>query len=57
MNANNESKIDIDAGIALLEQQIEAAQHLLEFRPLNKELHAAWNEETRSCLTKSLILQ
>ena len=53
MNANNESKIDIDDGIALLEQQIEAARHLLEHRPLNKQLHAAWNEETRSCLTKT----
>ena len=53
MNANNESKIDFAAGIALLEQQIEAARYLLEYRPLNKELHAAWNEETRSCLTKT----
>ncbi len=53
MNANNESKVDVDAGIALLEQQVEAARHLLEYRPLNKKLYAAWNEETRSCLMKT----
>jgi len=53
MNANSERKVDIDTGIALLEQQIEAARHLLEYRPLNNQLHAAWNAETRSCLMKT----
>jgi len=52
MDEKTLQKDDIEAGIALLIQQIEAAQVLLDYRPLNKKMYAAWNEETRSCLIK-----
>jgi hypothetical protein len=52
MRSKNVRKEGIEAGISLLEQQIEAARHLLKYRPLNNKMHAAWSEETRSCLVK-----
>lgn len=52
MNEKNFRKEDIEAGIALLEQQVEAGRYLLDYRPLNNDLHAAWDEQTRDCLKK-----
>ena len=52
MRSKNVRKEDIEDGIALLEQQIEGARHLLNQRPLKNKMHAAWSEETRSCLIK-----
>lgn len=52
MNEKTTHEEDIKAGIALLEQQIEAAHVLLDYRPLNNKLYADWNGETRSRLTK-----
>lgn len=52
MHSKNVRKEDIEAGIALLEQQKEKARHLLKHRPLNSKMHAAWDEETRSCFIK-----
>ena len=52
MRSKNVRKEDIETGIALLEQQIEDARHLLKHRPLNNKMHAAWSKETRSCLIK-----
>ena len=52
MNEKNFRKEVIEAGIALLEQQIEAGRYLLDHRPLNSDLHAAWDEQTRDCLIK-----
>jgi hypothetical protein len=39
MRSKNVLKEDIEAGIALLEQQIEDARHLLKQRPLNNKMH------------------
>ena len=50
MKNENCRKEDIEAGIALLEKQIAAARYLLDHRPLNSNLHAAWDGETRGCL-------
>ena len=50
MKNENCRKEDIAAGIAQLEKQITAARYLLDHRPLNSHLHAAWNDETRQCL-------
>ena len=52
MRSKNVRKEDIEAGIALLEQQIEDGRYLLKYRPLNNKMHAAWSEETRNCLIK-----
>lgn len=52
MSETNTETVAINAGIALLEKQIEDARHLLDHRPLNGGLHAAWDEETRICLAK-----
>jgi hypothetical protein len=52
MRSQNVRKEDVETGIRLLEQQIEDARFLLKHRPLNNKMHAAWNEETRSCLIK-----
>ncbi len=52
MSETNTERVEIVAGIALLEKQIEDARHLLDHRPLNHNLHAAWDKETRTCLTK-----
>jgi hypothetical protein len=52
MNEKNFRKEDTEAGIALLEQQIEAGRYLLNYRPLNSDLLAAWDEQTRDCLIK-----
>jgi len=52
MNEKNFRKEAIEAGIALLEQQIEAGRYLLDHRPLNNDLHAAWDDQTRDCLIK-----
>ena len=52
MDEINLQKKDIKTSIALLEQQIEAALVLLDYRPLNNNLHAAWNEETKRCLVE-----
>ena len=52
MSETNTERVEIVTGITLLEKQIEDARHLLDHRPLNHNLHAAWDEETRSCLTK-----
>jgi hypothetical protein len=52
MRSKKLRKEDIEAGIVLLERQIEGARHLLKQRPLNNKTHAAWSEETRSCLIK-----
>jgi len=52
MRSKNVRKEDIEDGIVLLERQIEGARHLLKQRPLNNKVHAAWSEETRSCLIK-----
>ena len=52
MRSKNVRKEDIEAGIDLLEGQIEGARHLLKQRPVNNEAHAAWSEETRNCLIK-----
>jgi hypothetical protein len=45
-------KKDIKTSIALLEQQIDAARVLLDYRPLNNKLYAEWNKETISCLVE-----
>jgi hypothetical protein len=52
MRSKNVRKEDIEAGIGLLERQIEGARHLLKQRPVNKKSLVAWSEETRSCLVK-----
>jgi hypothetical protein len=52
MRSKNVRKEDIEDGIALLEQQIEGARHLLNQRPLKNKMHAAWSRETRACLKK-----
>ena len=52
MRSKNVRKEDIEDGIELLERQIEGARHLLKQRPLDNKMHAAWSEETRSCLIK-----
>ncbi len=52
MRSKNVRKEDIEAGIELLERQIEGARQLLKQRPLTNKGHAAWSEETRSCLVK-----
>ena len=52
MNNITLQKNDINASIALLEKQIEAARVLLDNRPLNAKLYAEWNEETRKCFVK-----
>jgi hypothetical protein len=52
MNARNLRKEDIEAGIALLEQQIATARVLLNHRPLNKKMCADWTADTRNCLAK-----
>ena len=44
--------VDMKTGIDLLQKQIEAAQKLMNNRPLKQEDHASWNNQTHEYLIR-----